>query len=115
MVAHNRRLQYTVRVTDTNPGLANLAAQRASLPKPSMSHGQPPLLGPWNQGTGLQLVEHAPLTGDGGDANASVRLDAAQQTVLEAMSQRLMSDPSTDPETGAEPGMEASPVPSDKA
>ena len=77
-----------------------------------MSHGQPPVPGPWNHGTGLQLVEDPPLTADGGDGTASVKLSARQQTALQAMSQRLMSDPSTDPATGAELGMAASPVPS---
>ena len=28
MFAHNKRLQYTVRVTETNPGLANLMLEQ---------------------------------------------------------------------------------------
>jgi len=39
-----------------------------------MSQGQPPVPGPWNQGSGLQLVEDPPLTADGGDGSATVTL-----------------------------------------
>jgi Mn-containing catalase len=71
-----------------------------------MSHGpQPPVPGPWNSGAGLQLVGDPPIPVDGGDGSASVKLDHTQVAVLDAMKQRLMSDPSVDPETGAELGM----------
>jgi Mn-containing catalase len=69
-----------------------------------MSQGQPPVLGPWNQGSGLQLVEDPPLTVDGGDGTASVQLQGKQRSALEAMKTRLASNPSADPATGAELG-----------
>lgn len=46
MFAHNKRLQYTVRVEQPNPGLANLmlehlAARRASWPPPAAISRKP--------------------------------------------------------------------------
>jgi len=69
-----------------------------------MSHGAPPVKGPWNQGEGLELVEDPPLSADGGDGTASVELGPDQSAALEAMAQRLTSDPTSDPRTGAELG-----------
>ncbi|HTH59962.1 MAG TPA: manganese catalase family protein [Paraburkholderia sp.] len=69
-----------------------------------MSHGAPPVKGPWNQGTGLKLVEDPPLAADGGDGIASVKLNPDETAAVDAMKQRLTSDPATDPKTGAELG-----------
>ncbi|HEY3597025.1 MAG TPA: manganese catalase family protein [Paraburkholderia sp.] len=70
-----------------------------------MSQGQPPVLGPWNQGAGLELIEDPPLTADGGDGTISVMLEPEQQATLDAMKLRLKSDPASDPATGAELGL----------
>ncbi|MFC0398784.1 manganese catalase family protein [Paraburkholderia rhizosphaerae] len=70
-----------------------------------MSQGGPTQRGPWNQGRGLKLVDQPEPAVDGGDGTASVKLDKNQQTAIEALKQRLTSDPSSDPETGAELGM----------
>jgi Mn-containing catalase len=70
-----------------------------------MSQGEPPQMGPWNEGSGLKFVGDPEPAVDGGDGLASVKLGKQQTAALEAMQQRLMSDPSSDPETGAELGM----------
>ncbi|MDQ7978198.1 manganese catalase family protein [Paraburkholderia sp. SARCC-3016] len=70
-----------------------------------MSQGEPPQMGPWNEGSGLRFVGDPEPAVDGGDGLASVKLGKQQTAALEAMQQRLMSDPSSDPETGAELGM----------
>ncbi|MEM5436530.1 manganese catalase family protein [Paraburkholderia diazotrophica] len=75
-----------------------------------MSQGQPPVRGPWNQGTGLKLVDTPQAPAGNGDGTASVPLKGAQDTALQAMKRRLASDPSIDPATGAELGMAASPL-----
>ncbi|CAN7271757.1 manganese catalase family protein [Trinickia sp. LjRoot230] len=69
-----------------------------------MSQGEPPERGPWNEGRGLDLVEHPTPAVDGGDGSASVQLGAQQRTALDAMKRRLKSDRTRDPETGAELG-----------
>lgn len=62
--------------------------------------------GSWNQGGQWQFVSDLDemLGVDGGDGDASVKLDATQLAATEAMAQRTMSDPSKDPQTGAELG-----------
>ena len=68
-----------------------------------MSQGDETVAAPWNSGHGLGIRPGEPAV-DGGDGEASVSLDGAQSSALQAMTQRLASDPTTDPETGAELG-----------
>ena len=68
-----------------------------------MSHGGDVVQAPWNSGTGLSMQQGEPAV-DGGDGNAWVGLDAAEESALTEMSGRLQSDPSSDPATGAELG-----------
>lgn len=65
--------------------------------------------GSWNQGGDWQFVsEMGEMTAvDGGDGAASVDLTAEQEDVAMNMSQRTQSDPSKNPQTGAELGMNA--------
>lgn len=70
-----------------------------------MLQGEPPQPGPWNEGSGQMLIDNPEPAIDGGDGMASVKLDKKQQAALDAMRQRLESDPSSDPQTGAELGM----------
>lgn len=63
--------------------------------------------GPWNQGPRWEFVD-APedqMAVDGGDGDASVQLSADEEDAVAAMSARTTSDPSGDPQTGAELGM----------
>ncbi|WP_323073416.1 manganese catalase family protein [Mycetohabitans endofungorum] len=70
-----------------------------------MSKGGPPERGPWNEGGDLKLVQDPPPAVDGGDGSATVTLQPDEDAALNAMRQRLKSDPSVDPGTGAELGM----------
>ncbi|MEJ2767167.1 manganese catalase family protein [Mycetohabitans sp. B46] len=70
-----------------------------------MSKGAPPECGPWNEGGDLKLVQDPPSAVDGGDGSATVTLQPDEDAALNAMRQRLKSDPSVDPETGVELGM----------
>ncbi|UII74116.1 manganese catalase family protein [Pseudomonas sp. HN11] len=70
----------------------------------SMSNGEPNLRGAWNNDEDFDYVENPHPAVDGGDGTASVTLDAADETVLEAMKLRTASDPAADPITGADLG-----------
>jgi Mn-containing catalase len=63
--------------------------------------------GSWNQGGNWQFVsEMGEMTAvDGGDGGASVDLSAEEKDVAVNMIQRTQSDPSKNPQTGAELGM----------
>ncbi len=73
-----------------------------------MSQGgdEPLVEGAWNSGENWTVVSDrdAQAAVDGGDGSASVQLPADDRTVLEALALRTMSDPETDPMTGAELG-----------
>ena len=69
----------------------------------SMS-GEPNVRGPWNQGGEWEYIENPQPAVDGGDGSASVTLSAADAEVLEAMKLRTMSDPTSNPVTGADLG-----------
>lgn len=62
--------------------------------------------GPWNSGEQWErldrIEEKIPL--DGGDGMASVTLSAKEKKAVEAMAERTMSDPESDPMTGADLG-----------
>jgi Mn-containing catalase len=74
------------------------------------SHGEGDLRGSWNSDENFKYIdspaEH--LTGHDGDGLSSAKLTAAERAVLRKMSQRTRSDPSTNPQTGAELGMSTS-------
>jgi manganese catalase len=70
------------------------------------SQGPGDTQGPWNSGEQwekLDLIEeHLPL--DGGDGMASVKLKAADKKTVQALAERTMSDPDSNPLTGADLG-----------
>jgi Mn-containing catalase len=61
--------------------------------------------GPWNSGEQWKFVSDDLAAVDGGDGTASVKLDRAEKTALEHVAARTLSDPESDPTTGAELGM----------
>lgn len=77
----------------------------------NMSQGAENLRGPWNQGDGWEFVENPQPAVDGGDGTASVQLDADDEAVLSAMKIRTLSDPTSDPTTGADLGAGLKPKP----
>ncbi|HDR8857833.1 Mn-containing catalase [Burkholderia territorii] len=72
-----------------------------------------PLVGPWNHGGDLEIRPAEPAV-DGGTGIPEGMLEQRQADAIDAMAQRLASDPDSDPVTGAELGSGA-PVPQDGA
>jgi Mn-containing catalase len=72
----------------------------------NMSRGDGEVRGPWNSDENFEYVsegeEQDPA--DGGDGIASVVLDDTENQAVNAMADRTLSDPDTDPVTGAELG-----------
>ncbi len=70
------------------------------------SQGPGDTQGPWNSGEQwekLDLIEEQ-LPLDGGDGMASVKLKAADKKTVQALAERTMSDPDSNPLTGADLG-----------
>lgn len=67
---------------------------------------QDELRGPWNSDANFEVVSERSqqCAVDGGDGNATVKLDAKQKKALQALVSRTASDPESDPVTGAELG-----------
>ncbi|WP_334187507.1 manganese catalase family protein [Noviherbaspirillum sp.] len=72
----------------------------------NMSQGDGDLRGPWNQGDQWQFVSNQSEIAavDGGSGEASVKLTTAEMAVVEKTAMRLKSDPTANPQTGAELG-----------
>ncbi|TDJ76218.1 manganese catalase family protein [Pseudomonas putida] len=66
--------------------------------------GEPNVRGPWNEGSEWEYVENPSAAVDGGDGTAWVTLTPAEAETAEAMKLRTMSDPTTNPVTGADLG-----------
>ncbi|MBV4455719.1 MULTISPECIES: manganese catalase family protein [Pseudomonas] len=77
----------------------------------NMSQGAESMRGPWNQGEEWEFVESPQPAVDGGDGLATVQLDADDEAMLSAMKVRTLSDPSSDPVTGADLGSGFQPKP----
>jgi len=76
----------------------------------NMSQGPGEMRGPWNQGEKWDYVtdREKQMGVDGGSGEAEVKLPADDIEVLKQMQARTLSDPSTDPQTGAELGLDPS-------
>lgn len=70
----------------------------------NMSQGTESMRGPWNQGDDWEFVESPSPAVDGDDGLATVQLDNADEALLENMKMRTMSDPNSEPVTGADLG-----------
>ncbi|MCJ8203776.1 manganese catalase family protein [Pseudomonas sp. RGM2987] len=70
----------------------------------NMSQGEPAVRGPWNQGDDWEFVENPTPAVDGGDGTASVQLSEKDEALLMDMKARTMSNPESDPMTGADLG-----------
>ncbi|AZE83500.1 Manganese catalase [Pseudomonas orientalis] len=77
----------------------------------NMSQGEGNMRGPWNQGDEWEFVENPQPAVDGGDGMATVQLDADDEALLSAMKIRTLSDPTSDPVTGADLGSGMQPKP----
>jgi Mn-containing catalase len=72
----------------------------------NMSQGEGDMRGPWNQGEQWDFVEDRAKQAavDGGDGSASVKLSRTDMAIAKKVAARTMSDPASDPMTGAELG-----------
>jgi Mn-containing catalase len=70
----------------------------------NMSQGEGSTRGPWNQGDAWEFVEDPTPAVDGGDGMASVKLSAEDDALLMDMKARTMSNPDSNPVTGADLG-----------
>jgi manganese catalase len=72
----------------------------------NMSQGDGDMRGPWNQGEQWDFVDDRAKQAavDGGDGSASVKLSRADLALAQKVAARTMSDPASDPTTGAELG-----------
>jgi Mn-containing catalase len=70
----------------------------------NMSQGEESTRGPWNEGDDWDFVENPTPAVDGGDGTASVQLSAQDEALLMDMKARTMSDPESNPMTGADLG-----------
>jgi Mn-containing catalase len=72
----------------------------------NMSQGEGDLRGPWNRGEQWEFVEdrNQQVAVDGGDGSASVKLSRKDQALEKEVALRTMSDPNSDPTTGADLG-----------
>jgi Mn-containing catalase len=72
----------------------------------NMSQGEGDMRGPWNQGEQWDFVEDRKKQAavDGGDGSASVKLSRADMAIAKKVAARTMSDPASEPRTGAELG-----------
>jgi len=71
-----------------------------------LSQGDGDLRGPWNSGGNWKVVSarDKQTSVDGGDGTASVKLDKTEKAALEHVAARTLSNPDSDPMTGAELG-----------
>ena len=74
----------------------------------NMSQGEGDMRGPWNSGEQWEFVEERThqRAVDGGDGRAHVDLSRDEVSALRTVSERTKSDPSSNPVTGAELGMD---------
>jgi Mn-containing catalase len=74
----------------------------------NMSQGEGDMRGPWNSGEQWEFVEERAhqRAVDGGDGRAHVDLSRDEVSALRTVSERTKSDPSSNPVTGAELGMD---------
>ena len=67
------------------------------------SKGEGDMRGPWNEGEIWERLDdvESRLPLDGGDGFASVKLKGPEKKAVDALAKRTMSDPDSDPQTGA--------------
>ena len=106
-VAHQKSFEKALYAIEDNfpvgklPGLAAFANMYVNT-----SQGEGDADGPWNSGEQWDRVDDiaGSIPVDGGDGTATVGLSEAEKTVAAALAKRTMSDPATNPVTGADLG-----------
>lgn len=110
-VAHQKSFEKALYSMDSNfPSGKMPVDPRFSSVYYNMSQGEGEMRGPWNQGPEWDFVtdREKQMAVDGGSGEAEVKLPADDIKVLKQMQVRTMSDPTKDPQTGAELGLDPS-------
>jgi len=110
-VAHQKSFEKALYSMESNFPAGKMPADpRFSSVYFNMSQGPGEMRGPWNQGEGWDFVSdrEKQMGVDGGSGEAEVKLPAADVEILKQMQARTLSDPTTDPQTGAELGLDPS-------
>jgi len=107
-VAHQKSFEKALYSMEPNfpPGKMAVDPRYASIYF-NMSQGEGEMRGPWNQGADWDFVSDRDkqMAVDGGSGEAEVALPDGDIDVLKQMAMRTMSDPASNPRTGAELGM----------
>ena len=107
-VAHQKTFEKALYSMEPNfpPGKMAVDPRYASIYF-NMSQGEGEMRGPWNQGADWDFVSDRDkqMAVDGGSGEAEVALPDGDIDVLKQMAMRTMSDPASNPRTGAELGM----------
>jgi Mn-containing catalase len=110
-VAHQKSFEKALYAIDSNFPPGKMPADpRFSSVYYNMSQGPGEMRGPWNQGEKWDFVtdREKQMAVDGGSGEAEVKLPSEDIEVLKQMQMRTMSDPSKEPATGAELGLDPS-------
>jgi len=106
-VAHQKSFEKALYSIEPNFPVGKIPADPTFADKYyNMSQGDGDARGPWNEGEQWEFIDKRDdqMAVDGGDGTASVKLSAAQKKTIAAMSERLASDPTSNPVTGADLG-----------
>jgi Mn-containing catalase len=106
-IAHQKSFEKALYAIDANfppgklPGLPQFTNTYFN-----MSQGVGDVRGPWNQGEQWEFVEDREKQAavDGGDGSSSVKLSRKDMAIAKDVATRTMSDPTSNPITGAELG-----------
>jgi Mn-containing catalase len=106
-IAHQKSFEKALYAIEANFPPGKLPGQPAFTDKYfNMSQGEGDMRGPWNQGEQWEFVEDREQMAavDGGDGSAGVKLTRKDQVLEKKMMDRTVSDPASDPLTGADLG-----------
>jgi Mn-containing catalase len=106
-IAHQKSFEKALYAIEANFPPGKLPGQPAFTDKYfNMSQGEGDMRGPWNQGEQWEFVEDREQLAavDGGDGSAGVKLTRKDQVLEKKMMDRTVSDPASDPLTGADLG-----------
>ena len=112
-IAHQKSFEKALYAIEANFPPGKLPGQPAfSNTYFDMSQGEGDLRGPWNQGEQWDFVDDREKQAavDGGDGSASVKLTRKDMGIARKVAERTMSDPASDPTTGAELGQAQQPT-----
>ena len=106
-IAHQKSFEKALYAIEVNFPPGKLPGQQAFTDTYfNMSQGDGDTRGPWNQGGQWDFVDdrESQVAVDGGDGTASVKLGRRDMALAKKVAARTMSDPASDPTTGAELG-----------